>query len=88
MSALADLQTPALLLERANPISARELGGPDDVELEDVRLGRVGVEPLDVQLVTLVGRVGNSGCSLGSHLHFGIRRDGAFVDPLRYLPRR
>jgi murein DD-endopeptidase MepM/ murein hydrolase activator NlpD len=36
----------------------------------------------------LIGRVGNTGCSLGSHLHFGIRRDGAFVDPLRYLPPR
>jgi murein DD-endopeptidase MepM/ murein hydrolase activator NlpD len=36
----------------------------------------------------VVGRVGNTGCSLGSHLHFGISRDGTFVDPLRYLPAR
>lgn len=35
-----------------------------------------------------IGRVGNTGCSLGSHLHFAIRRDGVWVDPLRYLPPR
>lgn len=36
----------------------------------------------------VVGRVGDTGCSLGSHLHFAVRRDGEFVDPLRYLPAR
>jgi len=36
----------------------------------------------------LLGRVGNTGCSLGSHLHFGISRGGVFVDPIRYLPAR
>ncbi len=37
---------------------------------------------------TVVGLVGNTGCSLGSHLHFGVTRDGEFVDPLRYLPAK
>lgn len=37
---------------------------------------------------TVIGRVGNTGCSLGSHLHFGIRKGTTFVDPLRYLPPR
>jgi murein DD-endopeptidase MepM/ murein hydrolase activator NlpD len=36
----------------------------------------------------IVGRVGNTGCSLGSHLHFGISRNGTFVDPGGYLPAR
>lgn len=36
----------------------------------------------------VVGRVGNTGCSLGSHLHFAIRRGTTFVDPLAYLPDR
>lgn len=37
---------------------------------------------------TLIGAVGDTGCSLGSHLHFGIRDGKQFVDPLRYLPPR
>jgi murein DD-endopeptidase MepM/ murein hydrolase activator NlpD len=37
---------------------------------------------------TAIGRVGDTGCSLGSHLHFGIRKGSTFVDPLRYLPPR
>jgi murein DD-endopeptidase MepM/ murein hydrolase activator NlpD len=48
----------------------------------DVKRGAV------VAAGTVIGRVGNTGCSLGSHLHFGIRRDTTFVDPLRYLPPR
>ncbi len=35
-----------------------------------------------------IGRVGDTGCSFGSHLHFAVRRNGAWVDPLRYLPPR
>ena len=42
----------------------------------------------NVERGEVVGRVGNTGCSLGSHLHFAVRRNGDFVDPLRYLPRR
>ena len=37
---------------------------------------------------TVIGAVGDTGCAFGSHLHFAIRRDGSFVDPLRYLPPR
>lgn len=37
---------------------------------------------------TVLGRVGNTGCSLGSHLHFAVRAGDAFVDPLGYLPPR
>ena len=48
----------------------------------DVRRGTV------VQAGALIGRVGSTGCSLGSHLHFAIRVGSTFVDPLRYLPRR
>ena len=32
-----------------------------------------------------LGRVGNSGKSTGTHLHFGVIRDGKSVDPLELL---
>lgn len=46
---------------------------------------RVGEE---VARGELVGRVGETGCSLGSHLHFAIRRGATWLDPLDFLPRR
>jgi murein DD-endopeptidase MepM/ murein hydrolase activator NlpD len=41
-----------------------------------------------VEAGTVIGRVGDTGCSFGSHLHFAIRKGSTFVDPLRYLPTR
>jgi murein DD-endopeptidase MepM/ murein hydrolase activator NlpD len=41
-----------------------------------------------VEAGTVIGRVGDTGCSLGSHLHFAIRKGSTFVDPLGYLPPR
>lgn len=41
----------------------------------------------EIVVGTLIGAVGNTGCSLGSHLHFAIRRGSTFVDPLAHLPR-
>jgi murein DD-endopeptidase MepM/ murein hydrolase activator NlpD len=35
---------------------------------------------------TIIGRVGSTGCSTGSHLHFAITKNGVWVDPERYLP--
>jgi peptidase M23-like protein/Big-like domain-containing protein len=41
-----------------------------------------------IEVGTVIGAVGSTGCALGSHLHFAIRKDGVFVDPLRYLSPR
>jgi murein DD-endopeptidase MepM/ murein hydrolase activator NlpD len=52
-------------------------------------LSRIDVEKgVIVEVGTLIGRVGDTGCSLGSHLHFAIRKGSTFVDPLGYLPHR
>jgi murein DD-endopeptidase MepM/ murein hydrolase activator NlpD len=41
-----------------------------------------------IEVGTVIGAVGSTGCALGSHLHFAIRKNGIFVDPLGYLPPR
>jgi murein DD-endopeptidase MepM/ murein hydrolase activator NlpD len=38
-----------------------------------------------VELGQTIGKVGDSGVSTGAHLHFGLKWDGKFVDPLRVL---
>ena len=36
----------------------------------------------------LIGRVGDTGCAEGSHLHFAIRKGDDWLDPLAFLPPR
>jgi murein DD-endopeptidase MepM/ murein hydrolase activator NlpD len=46
-----------------------------------LRLGQV------VSAGQLVGGVGRTGVTTGSHLHFEVRRRGSPVDPMRFLAR-
>jgi len=35
---------------------------------------------------TVIGTVGDTGCTSGAHLHFSLKHNGRLVDPLKYLP--
>jgi murein DD-endopeptidase MepM/ murein hydrolase activator NlpD len=49
-------------------------------------LSRLSVEPGDqVTRGEQVGRMGSTGMSTGSHLHFEVRQDGALVNPFKWL---
>jgi hypothetical protein len=72
-----------------NPSGPRKLGGPDHVELQDVGSRCSGVEPLDVQLMALIGGIGrdaqldfDAGMTFGKPIdltshHRGFGADGA-----------
>lgn len=41
-----------------------------------------------VEAKTVIGYVGTTGLSTGPHLHFGVKKGGAFVDPSKLAPTR
>ena len=59
----------------------------DGLVSEYGHLSVIMVKPGDkVGLATVIGEVGSTGHSTGSHLHLEIADQGKRVDPLRYLP--
>lgn len=41
-----------------------------------------------VSAKTVIGYVGTTGLSTGPHLHFGVKKDGAYIDPTKLTPIR
>ena len=54
--------------------------------LQSATIGRFAVKlGASVRMGDPIGGLGSSGASTGPHLHFEVRRDGAYIDPTRVL---
>jgi murein DD-endopeptidase MepM/ murein hydrolase activator NlpD len=92
----ADWGTPILAVDEGEVLKAywndEGYGGlvvlahPSGYETWYGHLSRLGVEPgAHVTRGEQIGRMGSTGYSTGSHLHFEVRQDGVLRDPLKYL---
>jgi murein DD-endopeptidase MepM/ murein hydrolase activator NlpD len=62
-----------------------DIGGGMDTRYMHLSAESVSVGD-SIALGEVIGRVGESGCATGPHLHLGVRVNEVYVDPLRYLP--
>jgi septal ring factor EnvC (AmiA/AmiB activator) len=56
-----------------------------DLESIARAMGSAGVKIGDVKRGDTIAYVGNTGCSTGAHLHFGLYKDNSVIDPKPYL---
>ena len=71
-----------------NMIVLRHDGGLETFYMHLSKFAK-GIEPgKRVAAKTVIGFVGATGLATGPHLHFGVKKDGSYVDPLKLAPQR
>ena len=71
-----------------NAIIIDHAGGMSSTYMHLSRFARGLVVGQDVRQKQVIGYVGMSGLATGPHLHFSVRINGAFIDPLKLKPAR
>ena len=64
-------------------VRVRHASGYESYYLHLSAFGRGITSGVRVDQGQVVGRVGSTGLATGPHLHYGLKKNGAFVDPLR-----
>ncbi len=70
-----------------NMVMIRHDGGIDTAYMHLSKFANIKVGD-KVEAKTVIGYVGTTGLSTGPHLHFGVKKNGAFVDPTKLPPMR
>lgn len=71
-----------------NMVILRHEGGLDTVYMHLSKFAMGQKVGQHVEAKTVIGYVGTTGLSTGPHLHFGVKKNGAFVDPSKLAPTR
>jgi murein DD-endopeptidase MepM/ murein hydrolase activator NlpD len=70
-----------------NLVIVRHDGGIETVYMHLSKFGNIKVGQ-KVKAKTVIGYVGTTGLSTGPHLHFGVKKNGAYIDPAKVVPIR
>ena len=70
-----------------NMVMLRHEGGIETAYMHLSKFANIKVGD-KIEAKTVIGYVGTTGLSTGPHLHFGVKKNGAFVDPTKLPPMR
>jgi len=70
-----------------NLVILRHDGGIETVYMHLSKFAKIKVGQR-VKAKTVIGYVGTTGLSTGPHLHFGVKKNGAYIDPGKLVPIR
>jgi murein DD-endopeptidase MepM/ murein hydrolase activator NlpD len=70
-----------------NLVTIKHSGGIETAYMHLSKFGAVKAGQ-KVAAKTVIGYVGTTGLSTGPHLHFGVRQNGAWIDPTKLTPMR
>ncbi len=70
-----------------NLVMLRHEGGVETAYMHLSKFANIKVGDR-IEAKTVIGYVGTTGLSTGPHLHFGVKKNGAFVDPTKLAPMR
>lgn len=70
-----------------NLVMIRHAGGIETAYMHLSKFGNIKVGQR-IEAKTIIGYVGTTGMSTGPHLHFGVKKNGVYVDPAKLAPIR
>lgn len=70
-----------------NLVTIRHAGGIETLYMHLSKFGNIKVGQR-IEAKTVIGYVGTTGLSTGPHLHFGVKKNGVYVDPAKLAPIR
>lgn len=93
---IANREAPAVAAAKAGRVTSAQCGRGgygchvviehgDGIQTLYAHLSQIAVESGNVEQGQVIGRMGSTGRSTGTHLHFEVRKNGVLLNPLNFL---